>query len=436
MDRILSEGLGKLRRADAARAKRSVVQAVAAVAEEPGEETVDYLIACYQGAKVLAAAKDVDAAVKLMNTVPKEVAEDPNNSSIVSLLALEVGEGIRRLGDPMTAEKIVGLAHGLRRELWGKQHPRMGLSALVAARVCFDQERWSDAHKFFETSLVALGPYHPYNAVAFADRAYVVQIAAPDASPLPEFAMSAPLPYWRRLLSYIARTTMHVPLDVRLAVLLNVCSEAEEAIEDPGDLTRPVLVAAYQHARDAGDDRADEFEEVLEERGWGGDDLDEPAARPDKGLHNEEFWSSPDRYPEGAKLTESEGMFMLFEGAADAAAGRTTSAVEAFERVVASRDEDTLEHWSAQGCLQRVTRGWKHRHNQFKPEIPAVESLALSKLPKAIRSKIQGIELVARRGAMDVTFVGAKLSETQQERAAAAVQEALGWVTERSEGVE
>jgi hypothetical protein len=433
MDHIVREGLGKLRRGGAPSAIRAVVQAVAAVADEPGEDSLAYLVACYQGAKVLAAAGDVDAAVKLMNTVPREVSEDPNHAPHLALLALEIGEGLRRLGDPEAAEKIVGLGHGLRRDLHGLHHPRTGLSALLAARVCFDQERWSDAHKFFEASVVGLGPYHPFNAVAYAERAYAIQLVSPDASPFPEFVMSAPLPYWRRLLGHMARTTLHVPLDLRLAVLLNVSSEVEDGLEDPGDLTRPVLVAAYQYAREANDERVDVLEEVLEERGWMAEDAGVKPPSPADGANTEAFWRSPDRDDDAAQMGETEALFKLFEGAADASAGRKPSAVEAFQRVAASRGEETLEHWAAKGCLQLVERGWKLRHHQFKPEMRAIEALALSKLPKTSRAKVQGIEMSARKGAMDLTFIGSKLSDAQQKRAVQVVQEALAWVTERSE---
>jgi hypothetical protein len=431
MDPIEREGLGKLRAGRVSSAVRSVVQAVAAVAEEPGEDTLPYLIASYQGAKVLAASGDVDAAINLMNTVPREVAEDPANALTVSLLTLEIGEGLRRLGDAETGERIVGLSHGIRRDLYGPHHPKTGLSALVAARICFDLERYSDAHKFFEASAVGLGPYHPYNAVVYAERAFAIQLIAPDASPFPEFVMSAPMPYWRRLMDHLANTTLKLPLDLRLAVLLNVSSEVEDVFEDSGDLTRPLLVSAFQYARQAEDERAEVLGEVLEERGWMSDDLGSPA-EPKDGAATEEFWRSPDR--DGVEeMSEQDALFRLFEGAAEASAGRKQSAVEAFERVVASRGEDCLEHWAAKGCLQLMDRGWKLRHHQFKPEMRAIEALALSKLPKAMRAKVQGIELAARKGSMDLTFLGSKLTEAQQKRAMKVVQEALTWVTERSE---
>jgi len=404
-----------------------------AVIEEAGEESLAYLMTCYQAAKVLAAAGNVEGAVEVMNVVPKTISQDPAHAAEVSLLALEIGEGIRRLGDPITAEKMVGLAHEIRREQYGRYHPRVGLSALYAARVCFDQERWSDARKFFEVSVVGFGPYHPFNAVAYADRVYANQLVAPDAPPFPEFVMSAPKPYWRRLLNHVANTTLDVPLDVRMAVLLNVCSEAEEAIEDPGDLTRPVLVAAYQYAREADTESAADIKELLEERGWAGEDLDRAVIEPDAGSATEEFWCSPERDTTEGEQTETESQFTLFEGAAEATAGRTSEAVKAFERVLVSRGEDTLEHWAAKGCLQLIDRGWNMRHSQFKPEMRAIEAYAMSKLPKSMRSKLKGIELAARKGTMDVTFVESQLTDAQQERAAKIVQAALAWVTERSE---
>ena len=433
MDRILREGLGKLRRVGSPSAARAVKEAVAAVADKPGVNTLAYLTACYQGAKILAAAGDSDGAVRLMNKVPRDVSDDPNHTSHLSLLALEIGEGMRRLGEPEMAERIIGLGHSLRREQYGRYHPRVGLSALYAARVCFDMERWTDARSFFEASVVGFGPYHPFNAVAFADRAFVVQLLAPDSSPFPEFVMSAPLPYWRRLLGHMARTTLHVPLDVRLAVLLNVSCEVEDLIEDPGEITRPILVAAYRHARDAKDERAEELEEVLADRDWLGEDVKEAALVPSHGKHLERFWSSPDRDDDSEKLDELTALFKLFEGAAEATARRTGAASSAFERVVLSRSDDTLEHWAAEGCLQLLERGWKLRHNQFKPEMRAIEAFAMSRLPKAIRAKLQGIELGARNGSLDVTFIGSALTEVQKERAGLVIQEAIAWVTERSE---
>lgn len=73
MDPIVREGLEVLRRSGANKALRATIQAVAAVADETTEESVAYLIACYQGAKVFAAAGDMDAAITLMNTVPRQV---------------------------------------------------------------------------------------------------------------------------------------------------------------------------------------------------------------------------------------------------------------------------------------------------------------------------------------------------------------------------
>jgi len=125
--------------------------------------------------------------------------------------------------------------------------------------------------------------------------------------------------------------------------------------------------------------------------------------------------------------------FKLFEGAAEASAGRKSSAIDAFERVRDASDEDTIEHWAARGCLQLLDRGWKLRHNQFKPEIRAIEALALSKLPKTTQTKLRGIELSVRKGSLDVSFLGAELTEAQQKRAAQAVQSALTWITDRSE---
>lgn len=232
-------------------------------------------------------------------------------------------------------------------------------------------------------------------------------------------------------MDHLANTTLKLPLDLRLAVLLNVSSEVEDVFEDSGDLTRPLLVSAFQHARQASDERAEVLEEVLEERGWMADDLGSPAA-PKDGAATEEFWRSPDR-DERERMNEQDALFQLFEGAAEASAGRKDSALEAFERVVASRGEDCLEHWAAKGCLQLLDRGWKLRHHQFKPEMRAIEALALSKLPKTMRAKVQGIELAARKGSMDLTFLGSKLTEAQQKRAMKVVQEALTWVTERSE---
>jgi Tetratricopeptide repeat len=432
MDHIEVEGLAKLRDGSASSAIRRVVRSVASVADEPGEDTLAYLVASYQGSKVLAASGDIDAAINLMNTVPREVAEDPANASTVAMLTLEIGEGLRRIGDAETAERIVGLSHGLRRQVYGSYHPKTGLSALMAARTCFDLERYSDAHKFFEASVVGLGPYHPFNAVAYAERAYAVQLIAPDASPFPEFVMSAPLPYWRRLMHHMAYTTLRMPLDLRLAVLLNVSTEVEDGFEDAGDVARPLLVAAYQHAHAADDERAEVLQEVLEERGWMDDKAALAPAKAGDGVDTLAFWRSPDRDVDG-EMSEQESLFKLFEGAAEASAKRKESAIEAFERVVAARDEETLEHWAAKGCLQLMERGWKLRHHQFKPEMRAIEARALAQLPKATRAKVQGIEMTARQGSMDLTFLGKKLTEPQQKKAVKVVQEALAWVTERSE---
>lgn len=429
MEHIEREGFGLLRERDPKGAIRSVVRSVAAVADEPGEDSLAYLEACYRGAKVLAAAGDVDAAISLMNTVPKEVAQDPANAPVVGLLALEIGEGLRKLGDAETAERVIGLSHGLRRDVHGPYHPKTGLSALMAARTCFDLQRYADAHKFFEAAAVGLGPYHPYNAVAYAERAYVAQIIAPDAAPFPEFVMSAPLPYWRRLTERMASTTLRMPLDLRLAVLLNVSTSIEDSLDDAGELTRPLLVAAYRHAREAGDERTEVLEEVLEERGWSV--AADSADRPDDPLQ-EAFWRSPDREVSG-EMGEQDALFKLFEGAAEASAGHKEPAREAFERVASSRGDQTLEHWAAKGCLQLVDRGWKLRHQQFKPEMRAIEARALSMLPKTMRAKVQGIEMVVRAGSMDLTFLGKKLTENQQNKAVKVVQDALAWVTDRSE---
>ncbi|MFW5740957.1 MAG: tetratricopeptide repeat protein [Myxococcota bacterium] len=429
MDHIEREGFKLLREGKASGAVRQVVRLVASVAEEPGEDTLAYLEAAYRGAKVLAAAGDVEAAISLMNTVPQEVAQDPANGPTVALLSMEIGEGLRRLGDPDAAERVIGLSHGLRRELLGPYHPKTGLSALMAARTCFDQQRYADAHKFFEAAVVGLGPYHPYNAVSYAERAYAVQLLAPDASPFPEFVMSAPLPYWRRLMEHMAATTLQMPLDLRLAVLLNVSTAIEDGLEDCGDLTKPLLVAAHRHARAAGDERTEVLEEVLEERGWA---PEPPASEQGSDAMTEAFWRSPDR--EGDQdMGEQEALFKLFEGAAEASAGRTEPARDAFQCVASKRSDDTLEHWAAKGCLQLMERGWKIRHQQFKPEMRAIEALALAKLPKATRAKVQGIEMVVQGGSLDLRFLGKKLTETQQKRAVKVVQEALAWVTERSE---
>lgn len=428
MDRVHVAGLAKLRQGDASKAIRGVVQAIAAVAEEPGEDTLPYLVACYQGAKVLAAAGDIDAAINLMNTVPSEVVEEPAHADTVALLALEVGEGIRRLGDAEAAERVVGLGHGLRREAFGPFHPRTGLSALYAARTCFDLQRFSDAHKFYEAAVVGLGPYHPFNAVAYAERAYAVQLIAPDASPFPEFVMSAPQPYWRRLVAHMAEPPLQMDLDLRIAALLNVSTLVEDDVDGPEDLTRPLLTAAFRFARDAGDDRAGALEEVLQERGW----LETAPSSPEIDARTESFWCSPDREVEGA-LDEQAALFKLFEGAAEASAGHDDPATAAFERVVASRGDDTLEHWAARGSLLLLERGWKLRHQQFKPEMRAIEARALAKLPKAVRSKVQGIEIAPRSGSLDLTFIGRKLTTAQQNEAMQVVHDAISWVTDRSE---
>ncbi len=428
MHDIERKGLRMLRNGNHSGAVRYVVKSVAGVAEEPGEDTVAYLEASYRGAKVLAASGDVDAAISLMNTVPKEVAEDPANAPTVAALALEIGEGLRRMGDAQTAERVVGLSHDLRRKAFGPHHPKTGLSALMAARTCFDLGRYGDAHKFFEAGVVGLGPYHPFNAVAYADRAFVVQLVAPEGAPFPEFVMSAPRPYWRRLLTHMADTTLHMPLDLRLAVLLNVSTEVEDNCDDAEDLTRPLLESAYRHAKEAGDERVEVLEEIFEERGW-----EFCPTTPDpNGAASESFWRSPDRDTEG-EMGEQEALFKLFEGAAEASAGHSEQARAAFERVADARSDQTLEHWAAKGCLQLMDRGWKLRHQQFKPEMRAIEARALSKLPKATRAKVQGIEMAVHAGSMDLAFLGKKLTEPQQKRAVKVVQDALAWVTERSE---
>jgi hypothetical protein len=375
----------------------------------------------------------MDAAITLMNTVPRQVAERPENALILSTLALEVGEGMRRLGAVDTAEKIVGLGHELRRHQFGRFHPRTGLSSLYAARICMDQRRWSDAHKYYEASVVGLGPYHPFNAAAYAERAFAVQMIAPNARLFPEFVMSAPRPYWRRLVNFMAGTTLQLPLDLRMAVLLNVSCEMEETLEDSGDLSRPLLVTAYQHACTSNDERGEELEEVLQERGWCDDQVRMPPTLPEAGSDTESFWTAPDRDDDSRPMDALAISFKLFEGAAEASAGRKSSAIDAFERVRDASDEDTIEHWAARGCLQLLDRGWKLRHNQFKPEIRAIEALALSKLPKTTQTKLRGIELSVRKGSLDVSFLGAELTEAQQKRAAQAVQSALTWITDRSE---
>ncbi len=432
MDPIERVGLSKLRDGDKSCAIRSVVQAIAAVADEPGEDTLAYLMACYQGAKVLAAAGDVEAAINVMNTVPNEVAEDKNNGEIVSLLTLEIGEGFRRLGEAKAAERIIGLGHGIRRGVYGPYHPKVGLSSLMAARTCFDLERYSDAHKFYEGAVVGLGPYHPFNAVAYAERAYAVQLVAPDAPPFPEFVMSAPLAYWRRLVHHVAHNTLSMPLDLRLAVLLNISTEVEDNFGVAGDVTKPLLVSAYQYARDAKDERTEVLKEVLEEREWFGDETEAAILSPNHGASSEAFWNSPDRDID-ADMDEQAALFKLFEGAAEASSGREESAREAFGRVAEGRNDKTLEHWAALGSLQLLERGWKLQHQQFKPEMRAIEARARAKLPKPIRIKVQGIEMVPKQGSMDLTFLGKKLTEVQQTKAVKVVQDALAWVTDRSE---
>jgi len=436
MDRIVRDGLRKLRRSGAVDASKVVVKAAGRVGGDEGEESLAYLVACYNAAKVLAAAGSIDQALTLMNMVPREVSDDPASFPELSLLALEIGEGFRKLGDPDSAEKVVGLGRDLRLKLYGKHHPKYGLAMLYAGRLCCDIERWADAAKFFDASIDGFGLYHPFAAVACADRAYALQVVAPDSPPFPEWVLTAPLPYLRRMLDHIAYTTMNIPADIRISVLINVSSEVDGVVQGAEDLARPVLEAAYQYATEAETDNAGSIGEVLEERGWMTDALNEPPPAPSTDADTEEFWTAPERDDGRETLSDMPAQFKLFEGAAEATAGRKDSAIEAFQRVIATRGEDQVDYWSAKGCLLLLERGWKLKHNRFKPETRAAEALALANLPTAIRSKVDGVKLTTRKGKTEISFLGRDLSDAEQEQAAATVQEAIAWVTERSEAAE
>lgn len=481
MEYLEREGFAKLRAGKGSNAVRWIIQRLASVAEDAGEESVEYLVACYRGAKVLAAAGHADGAIKVLNMVPKKASQDPSNGETLSLLALEFGEGLRRLGDAQTAERIVGLAHGLRGELFGPTHPKTGVSSLMAARICFDLERWTDAARFFESSLVALGPHHPFGAVVCADRAYLVCAASQDVFPFPKVTLTAPLGYWHRIVDSIVHTTLHVALDLRLAVLLTVSSELQDRVDGAVDLVRPLLVTAYRYASVANDERAVLLHELLEENGWINDvppheqyvdprmsqgknqrtmgekhedepvlaiDSDLPISEdhvdsiqshhapplfsPEHGADTQEFWRCPDRESHGA-WGRDDGWFRLYEGVAAMRAGDEIEAKQVFSRVADKCADTTLEHWAAKGCLRFVERGGQLGCGPFNPQPRALEALAVSKMPKTIQAKIQGVELASRDGGMSVTFVGAKLTEAQQARAMKAVEQALSWILEQTE---
>lgn len=477
MEYLEREGFAKLRAGKGPNAVRWIIQRLASVAEDAGEESLEYLVACYRGAKVLAAAGHADGAIKVLNMVPKKASQDPNNAETLSLLALEFGEGLRRLGDAQTAERIVGLAHGLRGELFGLTHPKTGVSSLMAARICFDLERWTDAARFFESSLVALGPHHPFGAVTCADRAYLVCAASQDVFPFPKITLTAPLGYWHRIVDSLVHTTLHVALDLRLAVLLTVSSELQDRVDGAVDLVRPLLVTAYRYASVANDERAVLLHELLEENGWikdvpsqeqyvdptmnpktigenyeneralaansnvpvSEDQVDGAQSRyatplfsPEHGADTQEFWRCPDRDSEH-EWGRDDGWFRLYEGVAAMRAGNEIEAKQAFSRVVDKCADTTLEHWAAKGCLRFFERGGELGCGPFNPQPRALEALAVSKMPKTIQAKVQGVELASRDGGMSVTFIGAKLTEAQQVRAMKAVEQALSWILEQTE---
>lgn len=441
MDYLEREGFAKLRAGKSSSAVRWVVQRLALIADDAGEDSAAYLEACYRGAKVLAAAGKADGAIKVLNMVPKEASQSPDNALLLATLALEFGEGLRRLGDAQTAERIIGLGHGLRRETYGPRHPKTGLAALYGARICFDLQRWTDAARFFETSLLAFGPHHPFGAVVCADRAYLVSAGSQEVFPFPRFTLAAPVTYWKRIIDRMAYTTLHVPLDLRLAVLLNVSSELQERVEQAGELVGPLLVAAYRHALLHDDERAPVIGEVLEENGWlpkqlseAGDDLtgELPALDPQSGSDTELFWRCPDR-DSSSEAQGMDGWFRLYEAVEAWRTGDELQAQQLFQTVQQRCSDATLEHWAATGCMRYMQRGGRLPSGAFNPQPRALEALALSMMPKALQAKIHGLKLTGSDGNMGVAFVGDTLTDAQQTKAMNAVRKALAWILDRTD---